>query len=70
MHPHPSSGGFGIRSCGSDEQAAVAHQIIAVFAAPVRAVAIAPQQVLHTDFVTPSYPETAPPDPPPPRIAS
>jgi hypothetical protein len=58
-----------MRSCGSEEQVAVAHQVVAVLTMRIEKAAPAAQPLAPQALVTPSYPETTPPDPPPPRLS-
>jgi hypothetical protein len=69
MHPHPSRNGFGIRSCGNDEQVAVAHPVVAILAIQIEERSPAAQPITYRNPVTPSYHATTPPDPPPPRLS-
>jgi hypothetical protein len=69
MRQHPSSSGFGIRSCGNDEQVAVAHHTVAVLAIETGERTLAVQPVAPGNPVTVSCLATTPPDPPPPRLS-
>ena len=69
MHPHPSRGGRGMRSCGNDEQVAVAHQVVAILSTQIEEGTPAEQPLAPRNLATPSYLETTPPDPPPPRFS-
>jgi hypothetical protein len=70
MHPHGSQSGEGIRSCGNDEQAAAVHQVVVVFAASLDVSMPVAERPIQSHLATPSYPETTPPDPTPPRLTS
>jgi len=69
MHSHPARGGFGIRSCGNDEQVVVAHQVVVVLAPDVEERSPVTQPVEYRNSVTRCYRAITPPDPPPPRLS-
>jgi hypothetical protein len=69
MHPHPSYTGTGMRSCGNDEQVAVAHHAVAILTIQLGEDLTLEHRHVHRNPETSSYRDTTPPDPPPPRTS-
>lgn len=58
-----------MRACGNDDLVAVAHQVVAVLEVRLDEARPAAQPLSPRNVVNPSYFETTPPDPPPPRLS-